>query len=289
MTGQAAMPDSPANSGQNILAINSLEFEQLRKLLYTHSGISLASNKVALAQNRLSRHVYGSGYASLSAYLKRIAAGDTRELQMLIDLLTTNETSFFREPRHFDFLRELVTRRPPAGRAFRVWSAACSTGEEPYSLAMTLMDTLGTQTAWEVVASDISARVLATAQSAHYAMERATTIPPALLKKYCLKGVRAQAGSLLIAPEIRQRITFRRINLVEPLPGELGQFDVILLRNVLIYFDNSTKKKIVSSLVNHLYPEGHFLTSHTESLYEITDLLKSVKPSVYRKPAATRH
>ena len=154
---------------------------------------------------------------------------------------------------------------------------------------MTLMDTLGTQTAWEVVASDISARVLATAQSAHYAMERATTIPPALLKKYCLKGVRAQAGSLLIAPEIRQRITFRRINLVEPLPGELGQFDVILLRNVLIYFDNSTKKKIVSSLVNHLYPEGHFLTSHTESLYEITDLLKSVKPSVYRKPAATRH
>jgi chemotaxis protein methyltransferase CheR len=203
------------------------------------------------------------------------------ERQVLVDLLTTNETYFFREPAHFDFLRKQVLS-PMRGQACRIWSAACSSGEEVYTLAMVMAESLGMGD-WEVVGSDISTRMLEVSATALYPMERARGIPKPLLSKYCLKGVRSQAGQLLIGPKLKARVSFRHINLKARLPDQ-GQFDVIFLRNVMIYFDVQTKRDVVTRLLAALKPGGYLFTSHVESLHGIVDSLQMVRPSVFRKP-----
>ena len=203
------------------------------------------------------------------------------ELQTALDLLTTNETYFFREPQHFEYLRTAILPSRKPGEAFRIWSAAWSRGEEPYTLAMVLADQLGA-TPWEMVASDISSRVLAAAQAGQYPMERAEKIPQAYLKAYCLKGIGAQAGRFLIDPKLKSRIRFLSVNLNASLP-QVGTFDVIFLRNVMIYFNTDTKRQVVERLLSVLKPGGHFIISHSESLHGITDRLKMVRSSIYRK------
>ena len=197
-------------------------------------------------------------------------------------MLTTNETYFFREPKHFDFLRKQVLPKTPSGKTFRLWSAASSSGEEPYSLAMTLGDGLPC-TPWEMIASDISTRVLEKARSGHYAMERAHNIPQQLLAKHCLKGTGSQDGTFLIERNLRSRIQFMQINLNKALP-KIGEFDVIFLRNVMIYFDMDTKRAVVARMLPLLKPGGYFFVSHSESLNGITDSLQLITPSTYRKP-----
>lgn len=265
-------------------AISAAEFDQLRRLLQTHAGIALSDAKKHLVVGRLAPRLRHYGYASHTPYLRQIIAGDETEFQIMVDLLTTNETSFFREPKHFDLLRRIAAESSHRDGSFRVWSAACSSGEEPYTIAMVLMDTLGDGQPWDITATDISTRILDRARSAHYALERARTIPRDILRKYCLKGVRSQEGTFLIAPELRQRVTFRHLNLFQPLPDNLGQFDVIFLRNVMIYFDMDTKRKVVANLIPRLRREGYFLVGHSETLGGITDQLASEKPSIYRKP-----
>jgi len=163
-----------------------------------------------------------------------------------------------------------------------LWSAASSSGEEPYSLAMTLAEGLGT-TPWEVIGSDISSQVLAKARSGHYPMERASNLPHPLLVKYCLKGTGSQQGTFLIDRALRNRVHFIQVNLNDTLP-DLGEFDVIFLRNVMIYFDQPTKSKVVARLIPRLKPGGYFIVSHSESLNGVSDALKLVSPSIYRKP-----
>ncbi|HEX4353452.1 MAG TPA: CheR family methyltransferase, partial [Polyangiales bacterium] len=167
--------------------------------------------------------------------------------------------------------------------AFRVWSAASSSGEEAYSIAMVLADVLGGG-AWEVIGSDISARVLARAQVGHYALDRAKQVPPEYLKRFCLRGHGAQAGTLLIQRSLRERVQFMSVNLNEPLP-QLGRFDVIFLRNVMIYFSPQTKREVVQRILSLLRPGGHFLVGHSESLHGITDSVEALAPSIYRQPA----
>lgn len=266
------------------LTITEQEFHQLRRLLYQTAGISLAESKKLLVVGRLNKRLHSHGYDSFTPYLRRIIAGDESELRVMIDLLTTNETSFFREAKHFDLLRERVLARPDRRSPISIWSAACSSGEEPYTIAMVLMNALGSSVSWDILATDISTRILERAQSAHYAMERAQNIPPDYLRKYCLKGVRSQEGTFLIAPELRERVRFRHLNLTQSLPNEIGSFDYIFLRNVMIYFDLETKKKVVSAMLPKLRKGGYFFVGHSESLNGISNQLTPVCPSIYRKP-----
>jgi chemotaxis protein methyltransferase CheR len=189
--------------------------------------------------------------------------------------------------RHFDLLREAAEAARPelrAGAAFRVWSAACSSGEEPYSVAMVLADVLGAAP-WEVTASDISTRVLQRARTGHYPMERTSHVPPDYLRRYCLKGIREQQGTLLVNRALRERVQFRQVNLNTALPGDLGTFDVVFLRNVMIYFNGETKRQVVTRGLGRMKPGGHLFIGHSESLQDLGDLVRPVIPSAYRKPA----
>ena len=262
------------------------DFLAISRMVRESSGIVLSDVKRDLVNGRLRRRLRTLGIGSFSEYREILEGPDgTEERVHMVNAITTNLTNFFREPHHFEFLRnEILPKLADKRKRLRIWSAGCSTGEEPYTIAMVLMDTLGDGHAWEITASDISTRILDRARGAHYAMERANNIPPALLRKFCLKGVRSQEGTFLIAPELRQRVHFRHLNLFQPLPDNMGQFDVIFLRNVMIYFDMDTKRKVVANLVPKLRRDGYFLVGHSETLGGITDQLTSEKPSIYRKP-----
>ncbi len=203
------------------------------------------------------------------------------ERQMLVDILTTNETYFFREPKHFDYLRNTVLKKWRGGE-FRIWSAASSSGEEAYSLAMLLAETLSHRP-WEVIGSDLSTKVLEKASKGIYPMERIELLDMKLMEKYCMKGVRSQAGTFRIAEKLRKHTNFGQINLMKALPPKIGTFDVIFLRNVLIYFDQETKKHVVERVVKKLNPGGLFVISHSETLSRNTKPLEMVKPSIYVK------
>jgi chemotaxis protein methyltransferase CheR len=259
------------------------EFRQFQSWLHRSAGINLTPAKKALVAGRLFKRLKHHQLSSYGEYFQLIMSDQaTAELQLALDLLTTNETYFFREPRHFEFLREQVLPTVTPGRTFRVWSAASSSGEEAYSLAMTLAAELG-DGAWEIIGSDISRQVLAKARSGHYPMARAQSIPRPLLTRYCLKGIGNQDGTFLIERHLRDRVQFLQVNLNEPLP-RLGEFDVIFLRNVMIYFDQATKRQVVARLLPLLKPGGYFIVSHSESLNGVCEALKLVMPSIYRKP-----
>jgi chemotaxis protein methyltransferase CheR len=281
MGAAPAKRGSPAPAAH--AAISEREFQAIRMWIRGAAGISLSDQKKALVVGRLASRLRHYGLDSYGRYFELLESGtQPDELQIAVDLLTTNETHFFREPKHFDYLREKILAVHPAGRMFRVWSAASSSGEEPYSIAMTLAESLG-EAPWEVVASDLSSRVLARAQTGHYAMTRAKTIPRSHLSKYCLKGVGAQEGTFLVDHRLRSRVKFLQVNLIGPLP-HLREFDVIFLRNVMIYFDAPTKREVIARMLPHLGRGGHIIVGHSESLNGMSDTLANVQPSIYRKP-----
>ena len=263
-------------------AITDQEFALFQKLIYKIAGIALSDAKKVLLVGRLGKRLKHYNFTSFGQYYRYLATGENpEELQTMVDLLTTNETYFFREPQHFDFLRDVALKAPRTGPPFRVWSGASSTGEEGYSMAMTLAEALK-DAPWEVFGSDISQTVLAKARAGVYSLERTDGIPPELLKKYCMKGVRSQEGRLMISPQLRERVTFAQVNLTLPITG-VGDFDVIFLRNVMIYFDQETKRKVVENMLPFLKPHGFFIVGHSESLNGITNKVQAVRPTIYRK------
>ncbi len=265
------------------MKLTDQEFDFLRKLLYDVSGISLSTEKKPLVIGRLTRRIESLGLTSYGEYFRLIASkADPDERQWAMDALTTNETYFFREPQHFAFLSETILPRVAAGETFRVWSAASSSGEEAYSIAMLLAERLGKRP-WEIVGSDLSTKVLAKARRGQYPIERAEKIPPSYLRSFCLKGTGDQEGTFMIEAWLRQRVRFEQANLMEALP-KLGLFDVIFLRNVLIYFDPPTKRKVVNSLLPFMKPNGYFFSGHSESLTGLVEGLTQIKPAIYRKP-----
>jgi chemotaxis protein methyltransferase CheR len=269
------------NSSSNI---TDTEFARFQALIYKIAGISLSDAKKVLLTGRLAKRLRNLGFGTYSEYYKHVTSGnDQAELQTMVDLLTTNETYFFREEAHFEFLAKKILPGQPAGGPFKIWSAACSSGEEVYTLTMVLAEHFGVDGNWTVTGSDISQRILDAAQAGLYPMERATGIPKELLRKYCLKGVRAQQGMLLVDPVLRRHTRFLQVNLNKTLP-ELGPFDVIFLRNVMIYFDGDTKRDVVARLVKQLRPGGYFIVGHSESLSGLTGELKVVQPTIYLKP-----
>jgi chemotaxis protein methyltransferase CheR len=266
-------------------AITDQEFTLFQRLIYKIAGISLSDSKKVLLVGRLSRRLKFYEFGTFTQYYRMLATGEhPDELQTMVDLLTTNETYFFREPQHFDFLRNEIVLKRNNPSTFRVWSAASSSGEEIYTLTMVLADSMP-NSPWEVVGSDISTQVLAKAATGHYSLDRTDGIPPAFMKKYCLKGVRSHAGTFLIAPELRQRTRFYQINLTQPVGAEIGEFEVIFLRNVMIYFDPETKAKVINNLLPRLKSGGHLIIGHSETLNGLKiGPLDAVRPTIYRKP-----
>jgi chemotaxis protein methyltransferase CheR len=269
-------------------AISQGEFARFQRFIFDKAGITMSDSKKALVSGRLAKRLQYLGLATYDAYFRLLTDGAHKdEAQLAVDLLTTNETYFFRESRHFDLLREAAEAARPDLRAnapFRVWSAACSSGEEPYSIAMVLADVLGAAP-WEVTASDISTRVLQRARTGHYPLERTSHVPPDYLRRFCLKGIREQQGTLLVNRALRERVQFRQVNLNTALPGDLGAYDVVFLRNVMIYFNGETKRQVVSRVLGRMKPGAHLFIGHSESLQDLGDMVRAVVPSVYRKPA----
>ncbi len=263
--------------------ISDTEFGQFQRFIFEAAGITLTDAKKALVSGRLAKRLHACHVKTYGDYFRLLMSGDSpRELQTAVDLLTTNETYFFREPKHFQFLKKEITDGCLRGKpSLRVWSAAVSTGEEAYSAAMVLEDSLPGRP-WEVVGSDISARVLDRARAGHYSMQRISHLPAAYLQRFCLKGCDAQEGTLLVQRALRNKLQFLRVNLNEPLP-HLGAFEVIFLRNVLIYFSLETKRKVVARVLNLLKPGGYLFIGHSESLIEVTDAVELLAPAIYRK------
>jgi chemotaxis protein methyltransferase CheR len=265
------------------LAMSAAEFAWIASYIYDVAGIQLKDGKQAMVAGRLDRRVRHFGLDSYGQYFDLLARPDhADEAVLAVDLLTTNETYFFREPQHFDLLPRLLPVRP--GRPVRVWSAASSTGEEAYTIALTLAGVLG-QAAWEIVGTDISTRVLETARRALYPLEAAERIPEQLRRTYCLRGTGRYEGFMTLQTDLRRRVQFQHANLTKPLP-ELGLFDVVFLRNVMIYFDQETKQQLARRIARLVRPGGHLLIGHAESLNGLDVPFRLVSPSVYRLPEA---
>jgi len=264
--------------------INDVEFKKLSALLYDISGISLTDAKKVLLTGRLSKRLVALGLDNYTQYHKYVTqSAHADELRFMVDLLTTNETYFFRESAHFDFLKQIAPASLNPGQVYRVWSAAASIGAEAYTIAMVLADQLGVEARWEILGTDISDSVLEKASSGHYRLAEADKIPTHYLKKYCLKGTGDQAGTFLIDRNLRRHVSFEPLNLNVEGMKKMGEFDVIFLRNVLIYFDIPTKQRVVANLIRSLKTGGYMIVGHSESLNGITDELSSVKPTIYRR------
>jgi chemotaxis protein methyltransferase CheR len=268
----------PAASPLFGLPFSDGDYQRYRGLLTRLTGISLCDNKKKLLAGRLYQRLRQRQVDSFGDYF-RLINDDRLELQRAIDLLTTNETWFFREQAHFDFVADEVLPGLAGKAECRVWSAACSSGDEAYSLAMLLAERRPGRR-WEIVASDLSTRMLEQAERADYPLERARAMPRDYWQCYC----RAEGERFRVDAPWRRQLSFRQINLIEPLPA-LGSFDVIFLRNAMFYFDRDTKRQVVARILPLLKPGGYFMVSHAESLLGISDELQLVKPSIYRKPA----
>jgi chemotaxis protein methyltransferase CheR len=264
-----------------LLVLSDSEFGLFQKMIYDKAGINLANSKKSLVSARLTKRVKHYDLPGFIDYFKLIVNNSHNELQVAIDLLTTNETYFFREHKHFDFLRDKVFPEWLPGVSHRIWSAASSSGEEAYTLAMLLAEH-AVRGDWEIVGTDISSRMIERARTAIYPLMRAEKIPPKYLNRYCLKGTGLQEGSFIISKALRDNTIFLHANLQESM-AEMGMFDIILLRNVLIYFDAETKKHVVSNLVKQLKQGGYIIVGHSESLSGISDNLTVIAPSIYRK------
>ncbi len=255
-------------------------FEAVTQLFFDVSGIRLGEHKRPLVVSRLQKLAQEKGCATLDQYVDvLLQQADPLEVVKVVDKLTTNETYFFREPQHFDFLAQLLTQGRPTSGDFRVWSAASSSGEEAYSIAMLLADKLGLR-GWEVMGTDLSTQMVDAARRALYTLERARNVPKPYLKQWCLKGQGQYDGYLLIDKALRSHVHFQGANLTQDLP-EIGRFDVIFLRNVLIYFDNPGKQDIVNRVITRLKPGGYLFTGHAESLANLNVPLKAIAPAIY--------
>jgi chemotaxis protein methyltransferase CheR len=261
--------------------LSDREFGHFQRFIFDAAGITLSPAKKALVCGRLAKRLHATRLANYADYFALLQSGtDPVEVQMAIDLLTTNETYFFREARHFELLRTAAMEHGPT--PFRVWSAASSSGEEAYSIAMVLADCRAGQP-YDIVGTDISSRMVEKARTGHYPEPRARQIPQPYLRRFCLKGQGPQAGTMLVARELRQKVRFLHANLNTRLP-DLGCFDVVFLRNVMIYFNGDTKREVVSRVVSHIRPGGYLYIGHSESLHGIHATMEQLAPSVYRKP-----
>lgn len=283
--GQMAAARS-APSAARILTAR--EFRLFQALIHGEAGIHLSEAKKVLVEGRLARRLRDLGLDFADYY--RLVESDPRERVHMLDCICTNETHFFREPRQFEFLESDVfpewRERAESGRMsrrVRVWSAGCSTGEEPYSIAMAFLAAFPSASGWEIdiLATDLSTRVLDRAQAAVWPIDKAKEIPDPYLKAFMLRGTGPEEGRMKAGPLLRSRVRFQRVNLnAEPFTFA-GRFDLVLCRNVLIYFDAASKARVLSRLLERLDPHGYLFLGHAETVTGLNARTRSVGPTVY--------
>jgi len=266
--------------------MDSRVFEEFRKLIYSSSGIALNEKKESLVAARIGKRMRALNIENHRDYLKFVKNDEAgEEIIQLLDVISTNVTSFFREPTHFDFVAEIFSKWYNGGaRKFRFWSAASSTGEEPYTLAMVLSNVLeGRKADIRILGTDISTRVLEICRKATYKAEKMATVPVLLKDRYTEHQTINRSAFYTIKDEIKQMVSFGRINLSQPPFPMQGPFDIVFCRNVMIYFDNQVRKKLLDEIYRLLKPDGYLIVGHAESLTGMISGFHSVKPSIYTK------
>jgi chemotaxis protein methyltransferase CheR len=275
------------------LSVSPALFQKFQKLIYAETGIWLGSAKTALLCGRLFRRLRALEISSLESYYECVSQPEQyEERARMIDAITTNETRFFREPRQFEFLVQHVFPRWRAAserglrpKRVRIWSAGCSSGEEPYTLAMLAAKYLSAEEGWDVrlLATDISNRVLEKACKGIYPIAKAAELPKDLLHSFVLRGMDEREGEMKVKIEIQRIVEFRKLNLDQQLDLGEGPFDAIFCRNVLIYFDAASKQRVVTNLVRNLMPNGLLFVGHAENLTSMASQLQSIEPTIYIK------
>ena len=270
--------------GNGEFSFDARDFDRVRSLIYARAGISLHAGKQAMVYSRLSRRLRETGHRSFGSYLQWLEAATgaeaEREWQEFINCLTTNLTSFFRESHHFDALIDDLKAR--AGRSLRIWCNAASTGEEPYTIAMTVVEALGPQPDVRIIASDIDTKVLATAARAVYPAD-ARGLSPERLRRHCLRGTGNNSGFVRIKPELTRLIEFRTLNLMEP-RWSLGEpFDIVFCRNVMIYFDAATQRRVLAQMHAIMRPGSLMYVGHSENFTDAKDLFRLRGKTIYER------
>ena len=286
-------PPLPGNLNEREFPFTPQDFDRIRKLIYQYAGISLGDHKLDMVYSRLSRRLRATNTHTFTDYVARLERGDQREWEAFVNSLTTNLTAFFREPHHFpalaDHIRKFMGKHPIA-----LWCSASSTGEEPYSMAMTMVDLFGSfNPPVTILASDLDTSVLAKAQEGIYPLDRIDKLPAETVKKFFLKGSGAQEGQVRVRDELRKMITFRRINLLDNNWPVRPPFDAIFCRNVMIYFDKETQYSILKKFAPLLVPDGLLFAGHSESFNHAADLFRPLGKTIYepvnrQAPASTR-
>jgi chemotaxis protein methyltransferase CheR len=276
------------------ISLTEKEFSLFREMIYKEAGIALGSGKQQLVESRLTKRLRNHNLTSFTQYYKYLNEDDRNgeERLKMINALTTNKTDFFREQHHFDYLKSTVfpmleqKARETGERKIRIWSAACSTGEEPYTLAMTVLDHFGPTSfhGWDIriLASDVDTDVLKHAQKGVYAADRVSDVPRDILKRHFLKPSKDPEAPVQVRPELQELITFRRINFIEPQWPINTYFDIIFCRNVMIYFDEATQDRLLSRFADQLVPRGHLFIGHSESILRLDQIYTSLGTTIYR-------
>jgi chemotaxis protein methyltransferase CheR len=275
-------------------SLSARDFARLSDLIYTEAGIRLGPEKRTMMEMRLKRRLRGLNVASYREYCDFVfrRGGIRDELVHLIDVITTNKTDFFREATHFDFLAARALPELSGGlagaRPLLVWSAGCSSGEEPYTLAMVLSEYSASHPGFRfrILATDISTVVLDKARLGVYSAETVAPVPLALRRKYLMRSRDAEASRVRIAPELRRAVEFRRLNFMDPDYALAEQADAIFCRNVLIYFDRETQQAILRRLIHCLVPAGYLFVGHSETLHDMDLPVEPVGPALYRRADA---
>jgi chemotaxis protein methyltransferase CheR len=278
----AAMSPAPSESREFEFA--DRDFRRVCDLIYQRVGIALAPAKRDMVYGRLSRRLRSLGLHAFKDYLDQLEAGnDEQEWQAFTNALTTNLTSFFREPHHFEKLKDDLQRRNDQG-PLKLWSCAASTGEEPYSIAITACEAFGTLTPpVRILATDVDTQVLETASRGVYPIERIASLDEAMKRKYFQRGTGPNEGKCRVIPQLRQIIEFRPLNLLDPRYDVGGPYVSLFCRNVMIYFDKPTQRAILSRLVNHLDDDGLLYTGHSENYLHAADLIQPCGRTLYRR------
>ncbi|MEW6426782.1 MAG: protein-glutamate O-methyltransferase [Thermodesulfobacteriota bacterium] len=263
-------------------------FQKFRTLIYDQTGINLSSEKKELLNARLGKRLRACGLDSFTAYYELITSDRNGiEFTNFVDSVSTNYTSFFREQNHFTLLAERllpeIIQRRSGGKPISIWSSACSSGEEPYTLAIVAQEALASsREKFQVFATDISTRVLAVAERGVYPMERVANVPREILKKYFLKGAGNSAGYVKVKPELRALIRFQHFNLMGPFPWR-GEIDIVFCRNVMIYFDRETQTRLVNKFYDSLVAGGFLIIGHSESISSLNHRFRQVEATVFQK------
>jgi chemotaxis protein methyltransferase CheR len=281
-----ALPQKALGTGMSVT-----DFNRLSSFIYTHYGIKLPQSKKLMLEGRLQRRLKMLNMPSYKHYCDYVFSNEGQKLELIpmIDLVTTNKTDFFREAIHFDFLFEHVlptfTKAFANSKPFKVWSAGCSSGEEPYTLAMVLTEFQNTNRDFnfQILGTDISTRALASAATAVYPEEKVLPVPMPLKRKYLLKSKDVQNKTVRIVPELRSKVNFERLNFIDGDFSALSAFDVIFCRNVLIYFDRPTQEKVIKKLCTKLTSGGFLFLGHSESVAHMDLPLVQVKPTIFKK------